>query len=159
MGVVAMSLDSWLHFLHVVAAMVWVGGGLALSVLGLRTRSSSNPAAIGEFARTLPYMGLRVLMPSVILVLVTGVWLVLAGAAWNLTQFWVLFALGLFAVAFLIGAVYLSRVSIALERTTGTDGAGTGSAVDLLNRWLVGYGVVLVILLVAVWDMVFKPGL
>jgi hypothetical protein len=29
----------------------------------------------------------------------------------------------------------------------------------LLDRWLVGYGTVLVVLLIAVWDMVFKPGL
>jgi hypothetical protein len=29
----------------------------------------------------------------------------------------------------------------------------------LLDQWLLGYGVVLVVLLVAVWDMVFKPGL
>jgi hypothetical protein len=29
----------------------------------------------------------------------------------------------------------------------------------LLDQWLLSYGVVLVVLLVAVWDMVFKPGL
>jgi hypothetical protein len=29
----------------------------------------------------------------------------------------------------------------------------------LLDQWLLGYGMVLVVLLVAVWDMVFKPGL
>jgi hypothetical protein len=29
----------------------------------------------------------------------------------------------------------------------------------LLDRWILGYRVVLVVLVVAVWDMVFKPGL
>ncbi len=33
------------------------------------------------------------------------------------------------------------------------------TARDLLGRWIVGYQIVLVILLFAVWDMVFKPGL
>jgi hypothetical protein len=28
----------------------------------------------------------------------------------------------------------------------------------LLNRWLAGYGFVLALLLMALWDMVFKPG-
>jgi hypothetical protein len=28
----------------------------------------------------------------------------------------------------------------------------------LLNHWPAGYGFVLAVLLVAVWDMVFKPG-
>jgi uncharacterized membrane protein len=155
------SLDNWLHLVHVLAAMVWVGGGLMLSIIGARARSSSDPRAIADFARLLPFVGIRVLMPSVILVLVTGVWLVLAAAEFKFTQFWVLLGLGLFAVAFLVGAVYLSRVGIQLDRIGASEsqsatGPTGGSA--LLNRWLIGYWVVLLILLLAVWDMVFKPG-
>jgi len=37
-------------------------------------------------------------------------------------------------------------------------GGDTSAAARLVNRWLVGYGVVLTVLLVALWDMVFKPG-
>jgi uncharacterized membrane protein len=154
-----MNLEDWLHFVHVLAAMTWVGGGLTLIVIGIRARSSPRPAAIGEFAEFLPYVGLRVLMPAVILVLVTGVWMVLNGAEWSFSQFWVRFALGLFAVAFLIGAVYLSRVGIQMQRLASAAGADASAAAHLLNRWFVGYGVVLTVLLVALWDMVFKPGL
>ena len=151
-----MTLENWLHLVHVLAAMTWVGGGLTLSVMGLRARS--RPAAVREFGAVLPYVGIRVLMPAVVLVLVTGVWMVIASAEWHFSQFWVLFALGLFAIAFLVGAVYLSRVGIQMERLTKapTDDAPAGTR--LLNRWLVGYGIVLAVLLVAVWDMVFKPG-
>ena len=52
--------------------------------------------------------------------------------------------------------MYLSRVGIALGRADTADVDGQRRLVD---RWLTGYGVVLLILLVAVWDMVFKPGL
>lgn len=152
-----MNLESWLHFLHVLAAMVWVGGGLTLMLIGFRARSSANPDAIREFARALPYVGLRVLMPAVVIVLVTGVWLVLSSSEWHLSQFWVVLALALFAVAFLIGAIYLSRVGIELERIAADEGAGPAQALALLNRWLIGYALVLVILLVALWDMVFRP--
>jgi len=151
-----MTLDNWLHFVHVLAAMTWVGGGLTLSVMGLRARS--RPAAVREFGAVLPYVGIRVLMPAVILVLVTGVWMVIASAEWHFSQFWVLFALGLFAVAFLIGAVYLSRVGIQMERLAKAPADDAPTGARLLNRWLVGYGIVLAVLLVAVWDMVFKPG-
>jgi uncharacterized membrane protein len=152
-----MTLDNWLHFVHVVAAMAWVGGGLILSVMGLRARSSSRPAAVREFAVVLPYVGIRVLMPAVIIVLVTGIWMVIASAVWHFSQFWVLFALGLFAVAFVIGAVYLGRVGVQLARFAAqSDDASAGAR--LLNRWLAGYGIVLAVLLVAVWDMVVKPG-
>jgi len=89
-------------------------------------------------------------------VLVFGLWMVLESEAWDFSQAWIQLAIGLFAVAFVIGALYLSRVGIALGRAAA---AGDVPALrQLVDRWLTGYGVVLLILLVAVWDMVFKPG-
>ncbi len=149
---------SWLLFVHVLSAMVWLGGGLTLMLAGFRARSSARPEAVAEFAGTVPFVGLRVLMPSVVVLLVTGIWQVLASSAWSFSQLWVRLALGLFILAFLVGAVYLSRVGIGLARATADNRlASEGTA--LLNRWLVGYVVVLALLVVAVWDMIFKPGL
>ena len=122
--------------------------------------ASGDPNAIRQFAGTLSYAGIRVLLPAVVGTLGFGVWLVLENAAWHFSQLRVLLALGLFAVAFLIGAVYLSRIGTRLQRLAVSDeptAANDGST--LLDRWLVGYGMVLVVLLIAVWDMVFKPGL
>ena len=151
-------MSDWLHLVHVLSAMIWVGGGLMLSVIGLRARSSSDPKAIADFARILPFVGIRVLMPSVILVLLTGIGLVLADSEFHFSQFWVRLALALFAVAFLIGAVYLSRVAIQLDRVIAGQGQAAAAATALLNRWLIGYWAVLIVLLVIVWDMIFKPG-
>lgn len=152
-----MTFEPWLHFAHIAGAIVWVGGGVMLSLVGVRARQSRNLAVISEFARTLSYVGLRVFTPSVLVVLVSGVWLVLISSEWNLTQLWVLLALGAFVVAFLIGAVYLSRMAIQLERAA-SQSADLPSALEALRRWLVGYGVVLIILVFTLWDMIFKPG-
>lgn len=76
-----------------------------LSIIGARTRQSEDHRIIGDFARTLSYVGLRVLMPAVVVVLVAGVWLVLISSEWNFTQLWVLLGLGAFGIAFLIGAM------------------------------------------------------
>jgi uncharacterized membrane protein len=154
-----MDLDTWLHFVHVLAATVWLGGGMTLSAQALRARSASDPRATVEFARFLPYVGLRILMPSVVIVLVTGVWMVLAGSEFSLLQFWVLLGLGLFAIAFLIGAVYMSRIGIQLDRAAQQATMDGTQLRALLDRWIAGYAVVVVVLIVAVWDMVFKPGL
>ena len=154
-----MTLEPWLHLAHILGAIIWVGGGVMLSLVGVRARQSEDPSLIKEFARMLSFVGLRVLTPAVVAVLVSGIWLVLAGSEWDFTQLWVLFGLGAFVLDFLIGAIYLSRIAIQLERTA------TGAEIDLpaarylLGRWLAGYGVILVILLFAVWDMVFKPGI
>lgn len=150
-----MTLYPWLLLGHVLSAMVWLGGGLMLVFMARRAGASSDPRAIADFADNLSYIGPRVLAPSVVGVLVFGVWMVLDSAAWDFGQAWILIAIGLFVVAFLIGAVYLSRVALQLVRSQGQDAAVSQS---LLNRWLIGYGVVLIVLAVTAADMIFKPG-
>ena len=150
-----MNLLPWLHFVHVLSAIVWLGGGVILMLVVGYARSSSDHAATGLVARLLPFVGLRALTPAVVVLLVSGVWMVLSGVGWSFAQFWVQLAVGLFAVAFLVGAVYMSRTAIQLQRSVN-DGA---VANQLLGRWLVGYAVILLVLVVAVWDMVFKPAL
>lgn len=151
-----MTLHSWLLFGHILGAMAWLGGGLVLALMGLRVRRSTELASYHEFAGTLGYVGPRVLMPGVIAVLVFGLWMVLESEAWDFSQLWIQIAIGLFVLAFVVGALYLSRVGIAMGRPESADLAAQRR---LVGRWLTGYGVVLLILLVAVWDMVFKPGL
>jgi uncharacterized membrane protein len=148
---------SWLKFLHILGAIVWLGGGTTLLAVGARARRSADANTLAEFARLLRYIGIRLLGPGGIVVLITGVWMVLASAAWNFSQLWVLLALGLFAVAFLIGAVYLSRVGLELERTV--EASRSAESVALVGRWILAYGLIVAVLLVAVWDMVFKPAL
>lgn len=67
-------------------------------------------------------------------------------------------ALGLFAAAFLIGTIYLSRIGIQLQRASES-GADATDGRRLLGHWVLGYGVVLVSLVLTVWDMVFNPAL
>jgi len=152
------TLDPWLLLVHIAGAIVWIGGGLMLSIMGARVRQSDNPAVIGEFARTLSFVGLRLFMPAVVLVLITGVWLVLISSEFTITQLWVLLALAAFVLAFLIGGVYLSRSAIQLERAA-TQSNDLAAAREALSRWLTGYVAVLVILALALIDMVFKPGI
>lgn len=150
-----MTLYEWLKFGHILAAMVWLGGGIMLVVIARRARTSPDANAIPAFARSLSHLGPRVLAPAVVGVLVFGVWMVLDSAAWDFEQAWVLIAIGLFVIAFLVGAVYLSRIALQFDRAGSDDREGARA---LLDRWLIGYGVVLATLVIAAWDMVFKPG-
>lgn len=154
-----MTLGPWLHFLHISGAVVWVGGGVVLSIIATRVHRSGDMTLLRELARTLSYVGLRVFTPAVIVVLVTGVWLVFAEQFGEFTKLWVVLALAAFAVAFLIGAVYLSRSAIQLERIVSGPAPDAPAARDALRRWMLGYGLVLAVLVFALWDMVFKPGL
>jgi len=154
-----LTLEPWLLFLHILGAITWIGGGVMLSLIAARTRRSEDPRYIAEFAKTLSYVGLRVLAPAVVTVLLTGILMVLVSAGWEFTQLWILLAFGIFIIAFLVGAVYLSRVALELQRLTTSADVNLQAARDTLGRWIVGYQIVLLLLLFAVWDMVFKPGL
>ena len=130
-----------------------------LVTVGMSVRSQQAPSGPAQFARTLSYVGPRVLLPSSVLVPVTGVAMVLDGAGWRFTQLWILLALGLFMVAFLIGLLQVGRVGIRLADEGRADNPASSTIAGLLNQWLIWYGVVLVTLIAAVADMVFKPGM
>lgn len=152
-----MPLHLWLLFFHVLAAVVWVGGGITLSLIGLAVRKSSDREVISGFVRLLRALGLRAFMPAMVTVLATGVAMLLDGNGFRIAQPWIIIGFSLFLVAFLIGAVYLSRVSIALEHATAGSEFGVAEAKEGIRRWVTGYGTVVLALLAAVWDMVFKP--
>jgi uncharacterized membrane protein len=152
-----MDREPWIHFAHIAGAVIWVGGGLTLSLIGIRARRSQDLAVIRQFAPTFSYLGLRVFTPAVVVVLVSGIALVLTDFSGDFTQLWIVLALIAFALAFLIGVLYLSRAAIRLERAA--QGGDLAASSDALGSWLVGYGVVLAILIFALWDMVFKPGI
>jgi len=109
-----MSIQSWLLFLHILGAIIWIGAGAAVSLIGMRMRRSPDRSALADFARTLRYVGLRAFMPAFVVVLATGLLMVLAGSRWKISQPWIL---GYLSVAIASGAhcpgAFLLRASIA----------------------------------------------
>ncbi len=152
----AASLYDWLAFLHVLAAMVWVGGGVMLAVLAGRVLRDPDPDAVRRFTGTLRVLGPLVLAPATVAVVALGIALVVDSAAWDLGQLWVQLGLALFTAAFLIGAVHQSRTAIGAERATAR--GDQEEAVRQLARWSWGYRLIVLLLVAAAWDMVVKPG-
>ncbi len=144
-------------FLHILAAMIWVGGLLAVGLLAAQVLRSGERDAIARFVRNLGVIGPLVFAPAMIAVVGFGIWMVIDTDAWDFGQTWIWLALTLFGVAFLIGAVSQSRAAIGARRAA--EAGEDREAVRQLRRWSWGMGLILVLLLVATWDMVFKPGL
>ena len=151
------TLYGWLLFLHVLAAMVWVGGGVMLAVVAARVLRDPDPGAVGRFTGSLRVLGPLVLGPATVAVLGLGIGLVVDTEAWDFGQLWVQLGLGLFAAAFLVGAVWPSRSALAATRATAQE--DDAEARRQLRRWLAGYWLIVTLLVVAVWDMTTKPGL
>jgi uncharacterized membrane protein len=155
--VVAATLYDWLKFLHIVAAMVWVGGTVALSALATYIVRSGEREAIARFVGSLRFVGPLTLAPATLAVVGLGIWLVVDSDAWDFGQTWIWLALALFAAAFLVGAAFQSRAAIGAQRAAAA--GNDGEAARQLRRWSWGSRVILVLLVLATWDMVFKPGL
>jgi uncharacterized membrane protein len=150
------ALYDWLVFLHVLAAMVWVGGLAALAALGFNVLRTGDRDAIARFVASFRVVGPFVLMPAAVLVLVLGIWMVIDNAAWSFEQTWIWLALVLLAAAVLVGAVFLSRAALAAERAVNA--GDHAQATQQLRRWSWGIRLILLLLVVATWAMVFKPG-
>ncbi len=153
-----MNLDAWLQLAHAAGAVVWVGGNGLLALVGIRVRRTGDPAAIGRFADTLAFVGIRVIAPASLLVLVSGLWLVLGSSEWTVTQLWVLLALGAFVLAVLLSLVFLNRGATRLQQVSTGSEPDRRAADQALDRLLLGYGLVLVTLVLALFDMAVKPG-
>lgn len=136
--------------------MLWVGGLVALIALAIQFRRVGESEPVARFLGSLRVIGPAVLAPGPLLLLATGIWSVLRNDAWGFGQTWVWLALVLLGAAFLFGAAFQSRVAIGAQRA-----AEAGDALEasrLLARWTWGSLLILALLLVATWDMVFKPG-
>ena len=64
--------ELWL-FLHIAAAIVWIGGAATAQVFAVLAKRSGNPARTLAFGRDISFVGSRIFLPASIVVLVTGV--------------------------------------------------------------------------------------
>ena len=130
-------MDAYLivKFLHIVAAIVWLGGGIAFLVLASANTEKADPARLIAVVAQVAFLGQHLFMPASIVTLLTGLAVVsLGGFGWPA---WVLIGFGGIVVTAALGALKLGptagRILVA-ARETGPDAART-QALDLL-RWV-----------------------
>jgi hypothetical protein len=124
----------------------------------LRTSSCAQAIrTVARFLASLRVIGPAVLAPGPLVLLASGIWSVTRSDAWGFGQTWVWLALVLLGTAFAFGAAVQSRVAINAHRAAVS--GERDKAVRLLSRWALGSLLILVLLVAATWDMVFKPGL
>ena len=146
-----------LKFLHVLAAIAWVGGGIYAQVLGTRALREGDPARLAATAGAVGDLGKRLITPAAVATLVFGVWLV-AVSALNFTDTWIVIGLVGIAVTIVPGAGCLGPESERLGKAVSERGPSDPEVGRRIRRILVISRIDLVVLLLVVADMVFKPG-
>ena len=141
---------------HVVVAVFWVGGGLTLTVLGLRAESLDDPAGIATLARQAAFVGEKLFAPAGLIVLLMGIAMVVnADLGWG--QFWIVAALVGYAVTFATGVGVLSPLAKKVDALITEEGAESPAAQAAIRKILLVARVDVAVLLLVVADMTTKP--
>ena len=146
-----------LKFFHVLAATTWVGSVIYAQVLATKVMGEGDPARLAATAKDIGDLGKRLITPAAIAVLVFGIWIV-AVSAWNFTDTWVLLGLAGIAVTIATGAGFLGPESERLGKLTAERDPSDPEIQRRIKRIFAVSRIDLVVLILVVADMVFKPG-
>ena len=142
--------------LHIAFAVVWVGGGIALTIIGLLAERAGDPRELATIVKYAEKLGQRVFSPSSVVVLAFGIAMIeKGGLGWG--TFWIDFALVLWAVSAAVGLGYLSPASKRLTHLLETEGPDAPGVRPALDRIIGVARFDVVMLLLIVLDMAAKP--
>jgi len=152
-----MTLHNWLMFLHILGAIVWVGAVILMTAMTERANRAPDRAGVLRLSRELEWVGPWLIGTSSAVVIGAGIWLVFVEEGMAFSQVWIWLALALVAVSSVQG-IYSGPEGKRVLLMADERGPEDREVLRRLNRllWLARLDVL--ILVVVLWLMVFKPG-
>jgi len=144
-------------YVHILCAVVWVGGAFYAQLLAVRMSRSSDPAELPSLGRHIEFLGTRVFLPASILLFIAGA--ILTAQRWEFQQAWISIAIVLWLISALVGSIYLGPRSKRVAQLFEAEGPTSTAGRALLNRLFVVSRLELVSFLVIIALMVAKPTL
>ena len=152
-----MSWYELLLALHILAAGLWFGSGVTLTVISYQL-VDADPPAFGRFAAAAGNWAGRAHPGAALVILLAGFGMV-ADADLSLGELWITLALVGWVALMALGGGVVSpagrRLNDAYERSGGTATEETRSAAE---RLLLVMRIEIVLVLLVIVDMVVKPG-
>jgi uncharacterized membrane protein len=149
--------DLWL-FGHVFAAILWLGAGFSLLLLGILADRAREPEALKSVLGHTNRLANIYFIPASLSVLVFGVILVIHSDFYGFDQLWIVLGLVGYALTFLTGLLVIKprgeRIGALLAESRGE----MTPSVWLEGRRLIAISRIdYVVLFLVVFDMVVKP--
>ncbi len=145
-----------LKYIHILAAMVWVGGAFTLQIYAIYVARSGEPDAMARFGRDVAVVGGRVFPVASIILLIAGVAMVFQ--RWDFSQAWISISLALWIASLLAGVLYIGPRSGKVGELFANEGPTSAAGRTLMNQVFLVSRLELVSFAVIVYLMVFKPG-
>lgn len=138
-------------FLHVVAAVIWIGGAFIMLVFGINAVRQRNETQLVAVAAQMGWAAERVYVPASMITVLLGLVVATLGGLWG--NLWVILGLVGMVITMALGILALSprskKIAASATPTPGT----VAAAKDLVT--LVKFDCALLFVVVA--DMVLKP--
>jgi uncharacterized membrane protein len=147
---------AFFKWVHVSGAVLWVGGGLTLTINALRVERSADPAEMAMIARQAAWVGERVFAPTGLLVLAMGIAMVVnLSLDWGTS--WIVIGLVGYAITFSTGLLVLGPQAKRIAHLIETAGAEAAETQAAIRRILLIARVDEGVLLIVVAAMILKP--
>jgi uncharacterized membrane protein len=143
--------------IHVLAAVVWVGGGLTLELFAINMQREGDPRVLAKVAEQAEWLGKRVYTPSSFLLLAMGFVLVHKSGAWGFGDFWVAAGLVGWALTTAVGLFFFVPKSKQIAKLLAERPADDPEVQERISVILRVARADTTLLLLIVADMVAKP--
>jgi len=154
----ALTWYEWFKTGHVLAAVLWVGGGATLTIYAFLTVRRDTPEEQASMARKIGLLGERFYAPLSLLVLGFGFGLMENGQSpWSYDQFFVIFALAGWGVSAATGMIFLGPEAGRLGKLMPTRPPEDPEIQARIRRILLIVRLDVILLLLIVFDMTAKP--
>lgn len=141
-------------FLHILSAAVWIGGGIAMIMLGIAAARARDDDRLVRVVLQVVWLAERLFIPASVLTVTFGV--VMVFLAHSFRELWILLGLAGFAATFVTGVFIIKPMAEKVAAIAAAEGASPGAAA--LGRRILRTSVfdyVAIVLVAAV--MVLKP--
>ena len=151
-----MSAYSVLLFVHVVCAVIWVGGAFALQLLAFLVSRTGDQSELARLLRYFELIGSRVFVPVATLLFIAGAAMTLQ--AWSFGRIWIAASVALWVLSAVAGAVYLGPRAKRVGELFEAEGPSSEAGRALMDRLFLVSRLELASFAVIIALMVFKPG-
>ena len=143
-------------FVHVFAAIIWVGGAFFFQVKIAQFKRANDNAGFLHLGKDAEHIGQRLFMPATIVVLASGIAMVWYGPF--AFELWITLALVGIVATVLTGSLYLGPTGGKLAKLAEEKGLDDPGVTAMRDRLVTVSRVDYAVLVLVVLDMVFKPG-
>ena len=147
-----MTWYEFLLFVHIGAAMIWLGGAFTFQMYGAVVRRGGDTDEIARFAGRAGVLGERMFVPASLVVVLAGIGMMIEGN-WDWGRLWVVFALVVFAASFATGLFVITPMAKRIPVL----GPATPEGQELIRRLFTVLRIDLAYMYAIVFAMVVKP--